>query len=185
MGMICLLFFTCTLCHTSFFSLAFHFLACHLCHHPLAVSNKLLNLISQQVMGNANSLVQSDDWAALISDAKARNCYMNMDSLPKDFLVSKGVLGKGSSNVRGLKLGGPRHRSFDKHMDSKSRMPSEDDENSGAPVISRNGSYRPFKPAMDSSFDEFDQSGDKSRDAWQYGIQKKQGSSAIVGKRDS
>ncbi|KAG6784256.1 hypothetical protein POTOM_009944 [Populus tomentosa] len=137
------------------------------------------------VMGNANSLVRSDDWAALISDAKARNCYMNMDSLPKDFLVSKGVLGKGSSNVRGLKSGGRRHGSFDMHMESKSRMLSEDDENSGASVISRNGSYRPFKPATDSSVDEFDQSGDKSRDAWQYGIQKKQGSSAIVGKRDS
>ncbi|KAJ6405201.1 hypothetical protein OIU84_013221 [Salix udensis] len=137
------------------------------------------------VMGNANSLVRSDDWAALISDAKARNCYMNMESLPKDFCVSKGTLGKGSSNVRGMRSGGPRHRSFDVHMESKSGMPSEDDENSGASVISRNGSYRPFKPPMDSSLDEFDQSGDKSRDAWQYGIQRKQGSSAIVGKRDS
>lgn len=46
-------------------------------------------LNSWQVMGNANALVQSDDWAALISDAKARNCFVNMDSIPKGFLVPK------------------------------------------------------------------------------------------------
>ncbi|KAJ6919894.1 hypothetical protein NC651_013741 [Populus alba x Populus x berolinensis] len=137
------------------------------------------------VMGNATSLVQSDDWSALVADAKARNCYMNMDSLPKDFFVLKGTQGKGSSNVRGLRLGGPRHRSFDMHMESRSGTPSEDDENPGASVISRNGSCGPFKPPMDNSLDDFDQSGDRSRDAWQYGIQKKQGSSAVVGKRGS
>nr|TKR65896.1 putative ATP-dependent helicase C29A10.10c-like [Populus alba] len=137
------------------------------------------------VMGNATSLVQSDDWSALVADAKARNCYMNMDSLPKDFFVLKGTQGKGSSNVRGLRLGGPRHRSLDMHMESRSGTPSEDDENSGASVISRNGSCGPFKPPMDNSLDDFDQSGDRSRDAWQYGIQKKQGSSAVVGKRGS
>ncbi|KAL3592342.1 hypothetical protein D5086_010982 [Populus alba] len=126
------------------------------------------------VMGNATSLVQSDDWSALVADAKARNCYMNMDSLPKDFFVLKGTQGKGSSNVRGLRLGGPRHRSLDMHMESRSGTPSEDDENSGASVISRNGSCGPFKPPMDNSLDDFDQSGDRSRDAWQYGIQKKQ-----------
>lgn len=137
------------------------------------------------VMGNANSLIQSDDWAALISDAKARNCYMDMDSLPKEFFVSKGLQGKGSSNTRGSRLGGPRHRPMDMHMDSRSGTPSEDDDNSGAPVICRNGHYRPFKPLIDNSLDDFDKSGDKSRDAWQYGIQKKQSSSGIVGKRDS
>ncbi|CBI19136.3 unnamed protein product, partial [Vitis vinifera] len=42
------------------------------------------------VMGNANALMQSDDWAALISDARARSCYLDMDSLPKEFLVPKG-----------------------------------------------------------------------------------------------
>ncbi|KAK9080810.1 hypothetical protein SSX86_000568 [Deinandra increscens subsp. villosa] len=40
------------------------------------------------VMGNASALAQSDDWAALIADAKARKCYMDMDSLPKDFLAA-------------------------------------------------------------------------------------------------
>lgn len=136
-------------------------------------------------MGNATSLMQSEDWAALIADSKARNCYMNMDSLPKDFFVSKGMQGKGSSGIRGLRLGGPRHRSLDIHMESRSGTPSEDDENSGSSAVSRNGSYRPFKPPMDNSLDDFDQSDDKSRDAWQHGIQKRQGSSSIAGKRDS
>ncbi|KAL6493163.1 hypothetical protein OROGR_032922 [Orobanche gracilis] len=39
------------------------------------------------VMGNANALVQSDDWAALIADSKARNCYLDIESLPKDFIT--------------------------------------------------------------------------------------------------
>ncbi|GAV59278.1 LOW QUALITY PROTEIN: AAA_11 domain-containing protein/AAA_12 domain-containing protein [Cephalotus follicularis] len=124
------------------------------------------------VLGNANSLMKSEDWAALITDAKARKCYMDMDSIPKDFLLSKGSAhpsqGKVSSNTRGLRSG-PRHRSFDMHLESRSGTPSEDDEKS-----SRNGNYRPFKPPMENSLDEFDQLGDKSNDAWQYGIQKKQ-----------
>ncbi|XP_028801319.1 helicase sen1 [Neltuma alba] len=67
------------------------------------------------VMGNANALVQSDDWAALIADAKSRNCLMDMDSLPKDFVVPKGpayapLPGKGSSNMRSLRSSGPRFR---------------------------------------------------------------------------
>ncbi|XP_022768304.1 uncharacterized protein LOC111312367 isoform X4 [Durio zibethinus] len=149
------------------------------------------------VMGNANALVQSDDWAALIADAKARNCYMDMDSLPKDFpkdLLSKdfaGPRGLGyspsqgkASNMRGLRSAGPRHRSLDMHMDSRSGTPSEDEDKPGTSVISRNGNYRPFKPPMETSLDDFDQSGDKSRDAWQYGIQKKQSSAGAVGKRD-
>ena len=149
-------------------------------------------------MGNANALVQSDDWAAIISDAKARNCYMDMDSLPKDFpkdLLSKdfsGPRGLGfppsqskASNMRGLRSAGPRHRSLDIHMDSRSGTPSEDEDKSGTSVISRNGNYRPFKPPMETSLDDFDQSGDKYRDAWQYGIQKKQSSAGAVGKRES
>ncbi|XP_050205638.1 helicase sen1-like isoform X2 [Mercurialis annua] len=135
------------------------------------------------VIGNANSLVKSDDWASLVADAKARNCYMNMDSLPKEFYVSKGIQGKSSFNPRASRLGGQRHR--DMHMDSRAGTPSEDDDSSGAPAISRNGNYRPYKPPMDSSLDDFDQSGDKSRDAWQYGIQRKHSSSNIIGKRES
>ncbi|KAK4761776.1 hypothetical protein SAY87_029660 [Trapa incisa] len=70
------------------------------------------------VMGNANALIQSDDWAALIDDAKARKCYMDMDSLPKDFLASKGAAytplpGKSSFGARGQRSAGTRHRVTD------------------------------------------------------------------------
>ncbi|POO04034.1 P-loop containing nucleoside triphosphate hydrolase [Trema orientale] len=141
------------------------------------------------VMGNANALTQSDDWAALIADAKARNCYMDMESLPKEFLVLKGpsytpLPGKVLPNMRGLRSSGPRHRSLDMHMESRSGTPSEDDEKSSASAISRNGSYRPFKPSFENSLDDFDQAGDRSRDAWQHGIHKKQNSSGSVAKRD-
>lgn len=75
-------------------------------------------------MGNGNALMQSDDWAALITDAKARNCYTDMDSLPKDFLMTKGppynsFPNKFSSGARGVRPGGPRSRLFDMHTESK------------------------------------------------------------------
>ncbi|KAK7294428.1 hypothetical protein RJT34_17317 [Clitoria ternatea] len=141
------------------------------------------------VMGNANALVQSEDWAALIADAKSRNCYMDMDTLPKDFLVSKGpsytpLPGKGPSNMRGMRSGGPRYRPMDMHMESRSGAPSEDDDKMGAPVGFRNGNHRPSRYSMENSLDDFDHTGDKSRDAWQYGIQKKQSSAGTMGKRD-
>lgn len=138
-------------------------------------------------MGNANALIQSDDWAALIADAKTRNCYMGMDSLPKEFLASLTVKGQGyyssqgkiSNNARGLRSAGPRHRSLNPHTESRSGTPSEDEEK-----IPRNGNYRSFK-SLENSLDDFDQSGDKYRDAWQYGIQRKQNSGGILTKRDS
>lgn len=76
-------------------------------------------------MGNANALMQSDDWAALITDAKARKCYMDMDSLPKEFLITKvppynSFSSKFSSGARGSRPGGPRPRLFDLHIESKS-----------------------------------------------------------------
>ncbi|KAK9748680.1 hypothetical protein RND81_02G073200 [Saponaria officinalis] len=84
------------------------------------------------VMGNANSLVQSDDWAAMIADAKARNCYMDMNSLPKEFLVSKGAAydsapSKFQSGARGLRHGGPRSRSYDMPTESKPGSLIEED----------------------------------------------------------
>lgn len=135
-------------------------------------------------MGNANALTQSDDWAALINDAKARNCYIGMDSLPKEFFAPKGQSdaqfpGK-VSNMRGLSSSGPRHRPFD--MEFRSGTSSEV-ERSSASANSRNGNYRPFRPSLENSLDEFDQSGDKSRNAWQHGIQKKQ-SYGIVTRRE-
>ncbi|CAA3025985.1 Hypothetical predicted protein [Olea europaea subsp. europaea] len=139
------------------------------------------------VMGNANALIQSDDWAALIADAKARKCYMDMDSLPKDFFVPEsstyGLLPPKISNTRGFRSG-PRYRSYDSHMESRSGTPSEDDEKSNTSSSSRNGSHRHLKPGTENSLDDFDQSSDKSRDAWQYGILKKQNTAGIMGKRD-
>ncbi|XVF36750.1 hypothetical protein REPUB_Repub19eG0085300 [Reevesia pubescens] len=134
------------------------------------------------VMGNANALVQSDDWAALIADAKARNCYKDMDSLPKDF--PKDLPSKDFSGPRGLGYPPSQGKASNMRGLRYSRL-SEEEDKSGASVISRNGNYRPFKPPMETSLDDFDQSGDKSRDAWQYGIQKKQSSAGAVGKRDS
>ncbi|XP_022980920.1 uncharacterized ATP-dependent helicase C29A10.10c-like [Cucurbita maxima] len=141
------------------------------------------------VMGNANALMQSDDWAALITDAKSRNCYMDMESLPKDFLGQKGstqstLPGKNSSNTRGPRSVLPRHRSLDIHVESRSGTPSEDDEKSNSSVITRNGNYRSSKAAVETSPEDFDQSGDKLRDTWQYGMQKRQSSAGTVGKRD-
>ncbi|CAL1390397.1 unnamed protein product [Linum trigynum] len=138
------------------------------------------------VMGNASSLMQSDDWAALITDAKARSCFMEMDSLPKDFLGSKGMMqgNKGPLlNMRSLRSGGgPRYnRSFDVHMESRAGAPSEGDENNTS-TISRNGNYRHFsKPPMENNplEDYGQQSGERSRESWQYGGKRP------FGKRDS
>lgn len=140
-------------------------------------------------MGNANALIQSDDWAALVADAKSRNCYMDMEALPKDFLVLKGpsyapLPAKVLSNARGLRSAGPRHRTLDMHMESRSGAQTEEDEKLNAAAMYRNGNYRSYKPSFDNSLDDVDQSGDKSRDSWQYAIQRKQNPSGLVAKRD-
>ncbi|KAL8225543.1 hypothetical protein R6Q57_018100 [Mikania cordata] len=138
------------------------------------------------VMGNASALVKSDDWAALIADAKTRECYTDMDSIPKDFMGPKvpppSVYGPPQarfSNMRGLKRPGLTHRSYD-HIDSR----SEDDEKTNLSFSSRNGNHRPFKPPTDGSLDDFDQSDDRSRDAWQHGIRKRPNSTPVTGKQD-
>ncbi|CAK8560421.1 unnamed protein product [Lathyrus sativus] len=140
------------------------------------------------VMGNANALTHSEDWKALIADAKSRNCYMDTESLPKDFLVPKGAVytplpGKAPLNMRGMRSGGPRYnRSMEMHMESRVGAQSEDDERmSGASVSSRNGNHRPPRYLTENSLDDL---GDKSRDAWQHGIQKRQGSTGTMTKRD-
>ncbi|XP_043720948.1 helicase sen1-like [Telopea speciosissima] len=96
------------------------------------------------VMGNANALTQSDDWAALINDAKARNCYVDMESLPKDFLVPKGsphtpLPGKALSNMRGLRTVGLRQRYLDMPSESRSGIPSEEEVKLNVSSLSRNG----------------------------------------------
>uniref|UniRef100_A0A7N0V5N1 Uncharacterized protein n=1 Tax=Kalanchoe fedtschenkoi TaxID=63787 RepID=A0A7N0V5N1_KALFE len=100
------------------------------------------------VMGNANTLMQCDDWAALIADSKTRGCYINMDSLPKDFMMSRGSVhnslpGKLPSHSRGFRSGS-RHRFSDHHLDSRSGTQSEDDDRSAF----KNGNHRPSKPPM-------------------------------------
>ncbi|KAL8504418.1 hypothetical protein ACS0TY_022953 [Phlomoides rotata] len=138
------------------------------------------------VMGNANALVQSEDWAALVNDAKARNCYLDMDSLPKDFIPEPSTYGTFSSKMstgRGLRSG-PRYRSYDSQVESKSGTPSEEDEKCNISKIPWNGSYRNSRPGSDNVLNDFDQSSDKSRDAWQHGFQKKQNAAGILGKRE-
>ncbi|KAM7518597.1 hypothetical protein LguiB_017559 [Lonicera macranthoides] len=88
------------------------------------------------VMGNANSLMKSEDWAALIADAKARKFFMDMDDLPKDFLGQRGPpsyapMPSEVSNMRALR-NGPRHRPYDIRM-------HEDDEKSKKSLVHRNG----------------------------------------------
>jgi len=83
-------------------------------------------------MGNANALMQSDDWAALIADAKARNCYMDMESLPKEFLISKGPANSAfpsrfSSGPRGMRPGALRPRSFDMSTEHRTGTVSEEE----------------------------------------------------------
>ncbi|KAK6115465.1 hypothetical protein DH2020_007734 [Rehmannia glutinosa] len=98
------------------------------------------------VMGNANSLVQSDDWASLIVDAKARNCYLDMDSLPKSFIPVSSTYGTVSSKIssaRGLGSG-PRYRPQEPFT------PSEEDEKSIISAISRRGRYRILRPGAEN-----------------------------------
>ncbi|XP_073151105.1 probable helicase MAGATAMA 3 isoform X2 [Henckelia pumila] len=140
------------------------------------------------VMGNANALLQSEDWAALIADARKRNCYLDMDSLPKDFFptdsTTYGSFPSKIPSARGLRSG-QRYRSHDSHLESTSGTPSEDDEKSNTSSITRNGSYhRLLKPGTENSFNDFDQSSDRTQDAWQQGLQKKQNTAGVLGRRD-
>ncbi|XP_057794534.1 helicase sen1-like isoform X2 [Salvia miltiorrhiza] len=100
------------------------------------------------VMGNASALVQSDDWAALIDDAKARNCYLDMDSLPKEFIPEPSTYGSFSSKIssaRGLRSE-PSYRPQESYVNSGFGTPSEVEEKSTLPYISRLGSHRFLRP---------------------------------------
>ena len=45
-----------------------------------------------QVIGNAAALMQSEDWAALIADAKERGCFVTMNSSHvKNLLASQNI----------------------------------------------------------------------------------------------
>ncbi|KAK1260103.1 putative helicase MAGATAMA 3 [Acorus gramineus] len=132
------------------------------------------------VVGNANALMQSDDWAALIADAKARNCFTDMDSIPKEMLILRGsnyspLSGK-VSNMRGLRAAGSRHRNLDMPPEPKSGTLSEEDD----ALISRNGSYRNTKGATDNLVDDMESTGERSRDSWQYDVSKRQNGYGIL-----
>ncbi|CAE6168499.1 unnamed protein product [Arabidopsis arenosa] len=132
------------------------------------------------VMGNASALMKCEDWAALITDAKARNCFMEMESIPKDFPVPKvpSFIPK-APNARGFRSGGPRTRSVEMHPESRSGTPSEDDEKLSTTTFPRNGNSR-----RENSVDDSDPPGDRYRDAWQHGIQRRQNFGRPLGRRD-
>ncbi|XP_071701785.1 probable helicase MAGATAMA 3 [Rutidosis leptorrhynchoides] len=123
------------------------------------------------VMGNASALVQSADWAALIADSKARKCYMDMDSLPKDFLVAPSdeppslgppPLTKLSNTMGDLMRPRVRQRPYE-HLEPRVEiippLPSRDENNNITKINSlstaRIASYRPFKPRIENSKGDF------------------------------
>ncbi|XP_040384120.1 uncharacterized ATP-dependent helicase C29A10.10c-like [Oryza brachyantha] len=122
------------------------------------------------VVGNANALMQSEDWASLISDAKARKCFMDLDSIPKDFLAMKvsNTPGRNSSNnMRNMRTGGPRPRHLEMLPDSRVNMRPDEDERSNS--VPRNTSYR--------NLDDLGRPGDRSRDNLPFGMPRRPNSS--------
>ncbi|ONM00618.1 P-loop containing nucleoside triphosphate hydrolase superfamily protein [Zea mays] len=116
------------------------------------------------VVGNANALMQSEDWASLIADAKARKCFMDLDSIPKDFLpmrVPSNTPGRNSSNNIRRTGGGPRPRRLDMFSEPRAGMNMRPDEYERLNSVPRNGSYR--------NLDDFVHPGDRSRDNMQFG----------------
>ncbi|CAN6299882.1 unnamed protein product [Urochloa humidicola] len=125
------------------------------------------------VVGNANALMQSEDWAALIADAKARKCFMDLDSIPKDFLpmkVPSNTPGRNSSNnIRNMRTGGPRPRHLDMFPEPRAGMNIRPDEDERPNSVPRNGSYR--------NLDDFGRPGDRPRDNMQFGVPRRPNSS--------
>jgi len=126
------------------------------------------------VVGNANALMQSEDWASLIADAKARKCFMDLDSIPKDFLpmkVPSNTPGRNSSNnIRNMRTGGgPRPRHLDMFSEPRAGMNMRPDEDERLNSVPRNGSYR--------NLDDFGRPGDRPRDNLQFGVPRRPNSS--------
>ncbi|KQJ96146.1 uncharacterized ATP-dependent helicase C29A10.10c [Brachypodium distachyon] len=123
------------------------------------------------VVGNANALMQSEDWAALVTDAKARKCFMDLDSIPKDFLamkISSNTPGRNSSNnTRNMRTGGPRPRHLDMLPDPRNGMRADEDERPNS--VPRNASYR--------NLDDLGRPGDRSRENLQFGMPRRPNSS--------
>nr|CAB3495046.1 unnamed protein product [Digitaria exilis] len=127
----------------------------------------------KKVVGNANALMQSEDWAALIADAKARKCFMDLDSIPKDFLpmkVPSNTPGRSSSNnIRNMRTGGPRPRHLDMFPEPRAGMGIRPDEDDRPNSVPRNGSYR--------NLDDFGRPVDRPRDSMQFGVPRRPNSS--------
>ncbi|XP_052134449.1 uncharacterized protein LOC127753031 [Oryza glaberrima] len=122
------------------------------------------------VVGNAGALMQSEDWALLIADAKARKCFMDLDTIPKDFLAMKisNTPGRNTSNnIRNMRTGGPRPRHLEMLPDSRVSMRPDEDERSNS--VPRNGSYR--------NLDDLGRPGDRSRDNLPFGMPRRPNSS--------
>ena len=133
----------------------------------------LIVSVAFQVVGNANALMQSEDWAALIADAKARKCFMDLDSIPKDFLPMKApsnTPGRNSSNnIRNMRTGGPRPRHLDMFPEPRAGVNIRPDEDEQPNSVPRNGSYR--------NLDDFGRPGDRPRDNMQFGVPRRPNSS--------
>lgn len=120
------------------------------------------------VMGNAAALKQSNDWSALIDDAKARGCYMDMDSLPRDFFPSRhsafaSAQARPPPIMRAARLGGSNQRQPDTFVDSTGLRQNDENLN----VIARNGAYRSSRAHSEYPPEDFGTSSEKSKDAWQ------------------
>ncbi|CAL9129769.1 unnamed protein product [Musa acuminata var. zebrina] len=130
------------------------------------------------VVGNANALIQSEDWAALIADAKSRECFVDMENIPKEFLVLKGSAAspaKGSSNnMRNSRTGGQRQRHLDMPAGPKSGAQSEDEDKSSS-FLPRNGGYRNLK--FNTISLDLGHSNERSRDGSHYGVTRRQNTS--------
>lgn len=115
--------------------------------------------------------MQSEDWAALVADAKARKCFMDLDSIPKDFLamkISSNTPGRNSSNnIRNSRTGGPRPRHLDMLPDPRIGMRADEDERPN--FVPRNASYR--------TLDDLGRSADRSRESFQFGVVRRPNSS--------
>jgi hypothetical protein len=55
-----------------------------------------------QVIGNASALTQSEDWAALLADAKERGCFINSTTC-----IQRGLLPEPALGPLGAPLGSP------------------------------------------------------------------------------
>ncbi|KAG6473087.1 uncharacterized ATP-dependent helicase C29A10.10c-like [Zingiber officinale] len=106
------------------------------------------------VVGNANALVQSEDWAALIADAKSRKCFIDMECIPKEFLLIKGSTASPAkvvlNSTRSSKSCSQRQHRLDMPSEPKSGTQSEN-ENKSDYFPSRNGAFRNID-VMDSQY---------------------------------